>query len=268
MSKEILQEVINNVENGNKVALCTVLEASGSTPAKPNFMMIVLEDKSTIGTVGGGEAEFKIINDATIALKNNKNTIFDYDLSGTGNTSMICGGKIKGSIQIFEPINELVIFGGGHVSQKLALLAIFLKFKVTVIDERESYKDYFPCDVTFYESENYDLNDLFIKTKPHTYCVIATKGHESDKQALLGILSQNKENIPNYIGMIGSKKKAIKLQTDLDALNLSLDYKSILYSPIGLDISNGTTEEIAMSIMSEILAHKNNLNPVHRKLND
>lgn len=253
MQIEILDKIIKEVSKGKKAALVFITEAKGSIPGANDSMMAVFEDGQISGTIGGGPMEYEVIKKAVEAIKKGEDDTFDHRLNKSSDLNMICGGENKGYIKVFKPQAQLIIYGAGHVGQKLARIAVKTGFDVTIVDPRTDYenKEDFEGIKDFYAMSSKEANDHINFSSESTFIVICTPNN--DKEVLLNVLP----NDYKYIGMIGSRHK---IKTVFDELKeMGVDDKKLeqIHTPIGFDIDNGKVEEIAISIMAEILAVKN-----------
>jgi xanthine dehydrogenase accessory factor len=243
--------------DGKKVALVTVTETGGSSPASVGQMIAVLEDGSTAGTVGGGASEYRIIQRALEAIKNGERVFkFSFDHSEFG---MICGGCMAGFGNVLGAGQNLCVFGGGHIAQCLARIACQSGFSVTVVEDRPEFASGF-------ESARYVLckPEEYEKTDPASasdYAVICTRGHKTDSDALHYCLEKKLE----YIGMIGSENKVTAVFDRLCGEGVEQQELDRVYAPIGLDIADALPAEIAVSILAEILLVKNKGSLRHKK---
>lgn len=152
------------------------------------------------------------------------------------------------------PRCRLVVVGGGHIGQAVASLAADLDFQVCVTDDRGSYvgEDRFPrADERIAGPCGEVLPSLEIT--PDTYCLIVTRGHNHDQEALYHLINRG----ARYVGMIGSKRKIRKIFEDLADEGISQEVLDTVYAPVGLDIGSQTVPEIAVSIAAELIAHRN-----------
>jgi xanthine dehydrogenase accessory factor len=181
-------------------ALVTITETYGSSPASVGQVIAVLADGTSVGTVGGGATEYQVIQKAIKAI-NNGEQIFHFSFDHAEN-GMVCGGGMGGFGNIIGNENRLLIFGGGHVAQSLAPLAVTTGFSVTVVEDRYELEELF-TDVRYVvcQAEDYERRLPLSNT---TYAVICTRGHQTDHVALRFCLSKQLK----YIGMIGSSKKS------------------------------------------------------------
>ena len=255
MQREIFMRLLQMIENEQPAAIVTVLEVKESAPGKPGFKMLVDQEGNTIGTVGGGLIEATLIKDAVEAIKKNTPKIGTYklDREAAGGIGMLCGGEITAFIDVIAHRESLVIVGAGHIAQPLAAMAKILGFSVIVIDDREDFcnKERFPtadrCLVG-------DIGDLLtsIKITDNTFIVIVTRGHSHDETAL----DRTIDTKAAYVGMIGSRNKVKSIFQNL--LNKGFHDSDLqkAHAPIGLDIGAKTPEEIAVSILAEIISIK------------
>ncbi|UUV17896.1 XdhC/CoxI family protein [Fusobacteria bacterium ZRK30] len=255
MEGKIMQEIAKRIDSGEKVALVTLIGVNGSSPGKSGSIMGVFSDRTTLGTIGGGNLEFQVINSAVEAMEIGKNREFEFTLAADGSLDMICGGKVKGYIKVFQRRKKLIIAGGGHLGIDLYKLGKYLNMYTVIIDDREEYvtEERFPkadellCGDIGKILKDYPLDDS-------SYLVIVTRGHLGDKSALKAVVGRKTA----YVGMIGSRKKVVESYRDLIDEGIEKSDLLKIYSPVGLDISTGEPAEIALGIMAEVLKVKNN----------
>jgi len=250
---EILKEVLKRVEQGETVALVTVIETQGSTPREAGAKMLVGKEGLLAGTIGGGVTEARVIKEAKEALKEGKGRLLDYSLTkeeaalGEG---AICGGEMKVFIDILLPPEEILIFGAGHISIYVAKLAKMVGFKVTVIDDRKEFAhpDRFPeADEILVEDIEKALTNF--KITPSTYIIIVTRGHLKDEEVLASVI----KSPAAYLGMIGSRNKNAVIFEHLEEQGITTEELKRVHAPIGIDIGAQTPAEIAVSIIAEII---------------
>ncbi|MGV8945474.1 MAG: xanthine dehydrogenase accessory protein XdhC [Lutibacter sp.] len=234
--------------NKQPVALVTVTKILGSAPCKVASKMIVTKQKEIFGTIGGGKLEFQVIDEAVVAIQENKIKELTYTLGP--DFEQCCGGKVE---LIIEPMNqspELYLFGAGHIGVELCNVLKNTPFNITLLDVRENWRNTIEIDkfVTFSDI-NFDLYKQFINWGSNCYVVIMTHDHKLDFEiTALALHSQTK-----YIGLIGSKTKKIKFN---NMLKKELNFKpgiSPVHCPIGLDLGGNSPKEIAISVASELL---------------
>ena len=256
----ILKNTLELVEKGVKLALVTITKSEGSTPRVTGAQMSVLKDGSIIGTIGGGAIEKKAIELALEAIKDGESKSVYLHLADEG---MVCGGEIEIFIQVYKPRPEILIVGGGHVSYALYKIASLLNFDIVIFEDREEFVSHerFPnAKKLIFGKIEEELKEY--KIDENSYIVIVTRGHKYDGEALEAVIDSN----ARYIGVIGSKKKVINMFSVIRDRGITEDKLSKVYAPIGLDIADNSPEEIAISILAEILAVKNNKNAGHMKL--
>lgn len=336
---KIVKKTKNEKEN---VVLATILEKSGSAPRGEGAKMIVRQDLSIYGTIGGGLVEALVIKAAAGVFQDKKFRIKDFILSNKDAASlgMVCGGDVKilleyldwadENVKIFfeeienlnksktdfvvitkipredekiqtlekwactetgfygsesEAVSSLVksirenfyqlkykdaylaregfyvepffnhenvcIIGGGHVGKVLADLCRMVGFYVTVVDDREEFANpvrFGNVDEVRVVPEYENIAD-YVRINPHSYVVIVTRGHSYDKEALAQILQTEAK----YIGMIGSKNKRNHVYQNLLTDGFTYADLEKVHSPIGIDINADTPEEIAVSIVAEMI---------------
>lgn len=265
MDIEVLKAIYEEVKEGKKVALVVLTGNQKSAPGKEGAVMAVKEDGSIVSSVGGGALEKLIIDQAIEAIRTNTDMEFNHNLGDKGKLNMACGGITKGTIKVFHPNLNLIIFGGGHVSQRLARISSLTGFDVTIVDDREEFskaRDFENIKSYVAKLPKDSLDDLSF-SKSTTYIVVCTRDHALDKDAVAAVIDKDYA----YLGVIGSKRKTGKLRQDVLDAGYDKDLVDNIYMPIGLKIDDGSIEEIAMSILSEILVIKNSKDKiVHNKI--
>lgn len=250
MDKLILKALENSLDNRSPGVLCTVVGKNGSTPCRVGAKMWVEPSGAIKGTVGGGDLERRAISMALDMISHGTpHRIMEYRLdpgepSGDG---LICGGATSIFLELLGRKRDVVIFGAGHVGQAVGTIASFCGYNVTFWDDRDGIK--IPKDAKIVTSpleESLPMLDL----GPGVSVVICTWGHGKDGDAvkLLDGCSAS------YIGMLSSKTKAAKLWDRLKDEGVSEDHLSRIHTPIGLSIGAGSPQEIAISIMAEIIS--------------
>lgn len=250
---EILKEALRRVDKGETIALVTVVEAKGSTPREVGAKMLVDKDGLVTGTIGGGITEARVIEEAKQALKEGEGRLLTYHLTkeeAALNEEAICGGDMTLFVDVLHPKKEIMIFGGGHIAVCLSKLAKTVGFRLVIIDDREEFanKERFPeADEIIVESIEKALKH--IKITPSTYIIIVTRGHLQDQEVLASVIKSDAA----YLGMIGSRKKNATVFQHLEEQGVSEQELKKVHAPIGIDIGAQTPEEIAVSIIAEII---------------
>ena len=250
--KDIYNEILKASNSNFKAALCTVINTKGSTPRKTGAKMIVYEDGRIKGTIGGGDLEKKVTDEAIKVINNYESAIFRHDL--LHQHGMCCGGIVEIFIEPIMKIKRLFIFGAGHTGQALAKFADDTGFDVFLIDDRKEYID--GCSVEGINRMNLE-HTAALQALPfdkNTYIVITTYSHQIDRDILAYCVKKEWA----YLGMIGSKRKVLMTKKMfIDSKIGSEDELSKIHMPIGIDINAETPEEIAVSILAELIKVKN-----------
>lgn len=258
MDYKILEEIDKRLLRGEEGALVTITESIGSTPRKVGSIMAVFEN-DILGTIGGGIVEFEVIKEARTLIKTGESKGFSYGMGPNDELQLACGGSVKGFIKVFKSSNKLIVVGAGHIGRELTYMAKHLDFDITVLDDRKDYGEINGLDVI---TGDITENIRSLNITPNSYIVIASRGHRLDLDALREFIKMDVK----YIGMVGSKAKVLQVTGKVIEEGVSKELFDKVYSPIGLNFSNGTPEEIAVEILSEILIIKNNGKLEHRKI--
>lgn len=261
MENIVMEKITEEIKQNRSAALAIITKVDGGAPGKEGFMMGIFEDGSTAGTLGGGAIEFVTKKKALEYMKTGESGIVTYDLGKEGNVGMLCGGTSEIYIKTFKAPDKMLIVGGGHIALELYKLCEFLKFKAVVFEDREEFGDInrFPNAEIVLGDYNEELKKYSINET--CYVVIVTKGHRFDQGALEAVVNSDAK----YIGMIGSINKTKAIMENL--VNKGIDSEKLkrVYAPIGISIGGDTPQEIAISIISEILLVKNNGSLAHMK---
>lgn len=246
---DILRDVM---KSGGEAVLCTVVDEKGSAPRGRGAAMIVRPDGTSVGSTGGGEAEHRVIEAAVEMMRNKRRSdLMHISLEPKGESpGAACGGEVSIFLERYGDEPRVLIFGAGHVGRALARLANASGFAVTVWDDRADIAEW--C-APWAEVISCPLEEVFdhgVSTGPLTCTVIVTRGHAMDADATR--VMQGHECA--YIGMIGSKNKIAYVRERLIAEGVPADQIDRIKKPIGIPIGAETPEEIAISIMAEIIA--------------
>ena len=245
---QALQEIEKNQE---PAALCTVVKSEGSTPRHVGSKMLVYPDGHFIGTVGGGDLEHRVTDQARMAMADGKSRLLSYNMSDPARGDPgVCGGQVEVFVEPILPPASIVIIGGGHVGKAVAHLAKWLGFRVAVSDDRPEFcnRETIPDADAFYICPMQELPKQ-MKIDSRTYLILTTRGSSIDAAGLAPLL----DSPAAYIGVIGSKRRWATTVKDLKGRGESEDRIARVHSPIGLELQAETPEEIAVSIMAEIL---------------
>ena len=253
-SEEIIYKALKASENAQSYCFATIIEATlKGTPRKTGAKMIVFDDGSSWGSIGGGRNEKAAIAQCLKAIQNKKPLTVTYNYFGREGES-VCGGMMKVFIEPFTPREQLIICGAGHIALPLSVTAKMLGFMVTIIDNRQEYanKNRFPhVDKIIVGDHAEQLSRISIK--PDSYVAIVTQGNEFDYECLKAVIKSD----AGYIGVISSKPKRVKFFGRLKKSGIEGKYLKRVHIPMGIDIGAQTPEEIAVSIMAEIVSVRN-----------
>jgi xanthine dehydrogenase accessory factor len=250
---EIYEEIARILQKGERGALATVISVEGSTPRKTGAKMLVRDDGTFIGTIGGGMLEKQVLEQAVEVISTMESRIIHVDLTETGKDKlMICGGKADIFLEPLMPRETLYLFGAGHISEKLAPMAKEIGFKLTIVDPRPNYNNFERFPGANLVLEEYKNARASLKIDEYSYIVIVTSGHTSDELCLEIALGSSAK----YIGMVGSKKKVKEIKERLKQKGFSQQRLDFVHAPIGLEINAETPAEIAVSIVAEIIMIK------------
>ena len=344
----VFEAIINETKQNNDFAIATVVKTKGSTPQKTGSKLLIKNDGSSVGTLGGGCVEGDIWFAATEILKSKaKSEYKEYFLNEdiAARDGLVCGGTMYFLIEPFyqdnlfnsfannvveaysgkKPVGlatlinkqnsstgqkiyfdstgnpsgsfndkqidaevynsildllpygkskmididkdhavfietyashpTLILIGGGHISKSLAPLAQSVGFKMIVIDDREDFAnpERFPeaeCTIVSDYKNAFSSNQF--EVNKNSMIVIATRGHNFDDIALESAINTN----AGYIGLVGSERKAIMIFEQLLSRGIDIAKLKTINTPIGLDIKAATPEEIAVSIIAELIQYR------------
>ena len=232
-------------------ALCTIVNSQGSTPRHVGSKMIVYVDGHTFGSVGGGEMESRVIEEASEALRDGKARLLSYTLNAPARGDPgVCGGQVEVYVEPITPKPSVIVVGAGHVGKAVAHLAKWLGYHVVVSDDRVELctPESVPDSDEYYPGPLAELPKQLTITA-QTHLVLTTRSVDIDVPGLPGLL----ETPAAYIGVIGSRRRWETTRTQLIEKGVSEDLLARVHSPMGLEIAAETPEEIAVSIMAEII---------------
>ena len=251
---DIYEEIVTLRRSGRKGAVATITNVRGSIPSFRTAKMLVRDDGSIAGTVGGGCVEAEVWQAAREVMESEKPKSLTFNLNNNPSydTGLVCGGTLEVFVEPILPIAELLLFGAGHVSQSVASVASLAGFEVTVVDDREAYanKERFPSATVVVEDFEKALDKL--SPRENSYIVIVTRGHRDDMRVLRWAVTTE----ARYIGMIGSKRKVATTYKELEKLGVPASAFERVNAPVGLEIGAVTPEEIAVAIVAELIACK------------
>ncbi len=238
---------------GRRGALATIVNVRGSVPSFESAKMLVGEDGTLVGTIGGGCVEAEVYEAAREVIEQEKPRTLQFNLNQNPrfDTGLICGGSLEIFIEPVAPRALLYVFGAGHVAFNVARVAHLVGFDVIVADDREEYanRERFP-DAREVHAEDFDRVLARLAPTAASYIAIATRGHRDDMRVLRWAVGTP----AHYIGMVGSKRKVLGICRELEKEGVGRDVLGRVHSPIGLDIGATTPEEIAVSVVAELIA--------------
>jgi len=251
-----IYQALLELENDHQAgALCTIIDTSGSTPRHEGSKMLVYADGSFIGTVGGGEVENRVRQEAIDSMIDGKTRLLKYSMvDPKAGDPGVCGGTMEVFVEPMIPNPLMVVVGGGHVGKAVATLAKILKFRVAISDDRPEFctPEMNPDADEFYCVPMEKLDEV-LNITPQTYLILTTRGSNVDVAGLEPLL----KSPAAYIGIIGSKRRWLTTRKGLMEKGVSEARLDQVYSPIGLELKAETPEEIAVSIMAEIIMVRN-----------
>lgn len=250
----LFEALVAALRERRPIATATVVKTSRSVPRHPGSMMLIPADGPPSGTVGGGEMEFRVVEAARAALVDNEPRVMTYDLVDPSKGDPgVCGGTVDVYIQPHVPRRQLVVVGCGHVGAAVVHLARWLGFEVIAADDRGD------DDETARAAE---LADRFVagpidrlldevEIGPDASVVVVSRNMGVDLAAVPVLLGTE----ASYIGVMGSLRRWRTTRAKLMERGVTEEALERLNAPIGLELNAETPEEIAVSILAEVIAH-------------
>ena len=266
---DLFEEIVRMRRAGRRGALATIVHTNGSIPSYESSRMLVRDDGTIAGTVGGGCVEAEVWAAAKDVIQNEqpRKMTFNLNHEAAYDAGLICGGTLEIFVEPILPQPTVYLFGGGHVSTAVARVAHQAGFAIGIIDDREAFAnaERFPMASEIHTT----YENAFAKIQPNasSYILIVTRGHKDDMR----VLGWAVDTDARYIGMIGSKRKVISVYRALEKEGHDLEKFERVHAPVGLDIGALSPEEIAVSIAAELIAvRRNAVNLSHKsvKLSD
>lgn len=262
---DLYSEIVRLRKSGQKCALATIVEVNGSIPSYESAKILVREDGSMLGTIGGGCVEAEVWNAAreVIATEKPKHMTFSLGQDAAYDNGLICGGQLNVFIEAVIPEPAAIIFGAGHISKSLAQVSKLAGFAVTVVDNREAFanRERFP-DAEAVIAAEYEDAFAQLQVNSSSYLIIVTRGHRDDMRVLRWAITTE----ARYIAMIGSKRKVIGVLREFEKEGLPREQFERIYAPMGLEIGAITPEEIAVSVAAEMIAVRRGANSKWREV--
>ncbi len=263
-TRDVLEAAVRAEAAGEPAALVTVVATEGSTPQKAGAKMLVHADGRIVGTIGGGCLEAEMTWRAREAIENHRVQLASYDLTPeqAGEDGLVCGGRMQVFIEPIEGTPTLCLFGAGHVAQPLARMAKGVGFRVEVADDRVKFanRERFP-EADLIVVEGFAAAARRMSLGDNSYAIIVTRGHKSDGEALAATVGKGLR----FVGLLGSKPKVVHILSALQESGVSNEELAKVHAPLGLEIGAQTPEEIAVSILAEMVAVRRGIDPAKAK---
>lgn len=256
--REVFEAALHAERHDEAAALVSVIATEGSTPQKAGAKMVVYADGRIVGTIGGGCLEAEMIRRARHAIETRRSQLASYDLTPdqAGEDGLVCGGRMQVFIEPIEAVPTLLLFGAGHVAQPLARLAKSVGFRVEVADDRVKFAnaERFP-DADRVLVEAFALAATKMTIGRSSYAVVVTRGQKGDADALQAVLGKGLR----FVGLLGSRPKAVHVMSELEERGVETAALAEIHVPLGVEIGAQSPEEIAVSIMAELIATRRGL---------
>jgi xanthine dehydrogenase accessory factor len=258
--REVLEAALRAAEAGEPAALVTVIATEGSTPQKAGAKMVVYPDGRIVGTIGGGCVEAEMTRRARhiIETRRPETAWYELTLDQAGEDGLICGGRMEVFIEPIEGSPTLCLFGAGHVAQPLARMAKSVGFRVEVCDDRLKFanRERFP-EADLLIVEDFRAGAARMTLGPGSYAVVVTRGHKGDADALESVLGRGLR----FVGLLASRAKLVHILAELEERGVPREALATVQAPLGLDIGARTPEEIAVSVLAELIAVRRGADP-------
>ncbi len=258
---EVLEAALRAEREGEAAALVTVVQTEGSTPQKAGVRMLVYPDGRLVGTIGGGCVEAEMTRRARLAIDRRRCELAGYDLTPeqAGEDGLLCGGRMQVFIEPIVGQETLCLFGAGHVAQPLARLAKACGFRVELVDDRVKFasRERFP-EADLVLVDDFTAGAAQMTLGRNSYAVVVTRGHKGDGEALRAVVGRGLR----YVGLLGSVPKMVHIFSALEAQGVPASDLAQVHTPVGLDIGAQTPEEIAISILAEMIAVRRGVDPL------
>jgi xanthine dehydrogenase accessory factor len=250
---DIYEQIVLLRREGRRGAVATITNVRGSIPSFQTAKMLVRDDGSIVGTIGGGCVEAEVWQAAREVMEEEKPRSLTFNLNNNPkyDTGLVCGGTLEVFIEPVLPPALLYIFGAGHVAYNLYKVAAIAGFDVVVVDDREAYanRERFP-EAREVIARDFELATSQLNLPESSYIVIVTRGHRDDMRVLRWALNAH----ARYLGMIGSRRKTIAIYKELEKEGIPAELFKDVHAPVGLEIGAVTPEEIAVAIVAEMIA--------------
>jgi xanthine dehydrogenase accessory factor len=254
---DVYEELTRLRRLGQKCALATIVQVRGSIPSYESAKLLVREDGSLVGTIGGGCVEAEVWNAAREVMETGtpRHMTFNLGQDAAYDNGLICGGQLDVFVEPVLPSPRVFIFGAGHISKSLSQVLTMAGFNASVIDDRESFanRERFPnADEVI--AGDYETVFPRLLVNESSYIVIVTRGHRDDMRVLRWAV----DTPARYISMIGSKRKVINVVKELEKEGIPRSAMERIFAPMGFDIGAISPEEISISVAAEMIAMRRN----------
>lgn len=250
---DIYEELVRLRRLGQKCALATIVQVNGSIPSFESAKILVREDGSMIGTIGGGCVEAEVWTAARDVIESEKPRHLHFSLGQDAayDNGLICGGQLDVFVEPVVPQPRAFIFGAGHISKSLSKVATLAGFSTNIIDNREQFasRERFPEADEIY-AEEYEEVFAKLPVNSSSYLIIVTRGHRDDMRVLRWAV----ETPARYISMIGSRRKVLSVIHEFEKEGVPREAFERIFAPMGFEIGAVTPEEIAVSVVAEMIA--------------
>ena len=258
--KDVLAAALAAEQAGEPAALVTVVSTQGSTPQKAGAKMVVYADGRIVGTIGGGCVEAEMTWRARQVIEARKPQLASYELTAdvAGEDGLICGGRMEVFLEPIQAVPTLCLFGAGHVAQPLARMAKSVGFRVEVADDRVRFanRERFP-DADLVVVDEFPAAAAKMTLGRETYAIVVTRGHKGDADALEAVLGKGLR----FVGLLASRPKLVHLAAALEERGVPVSEIATIHAPLGLGIGAATPEEIAVSVLAEMIAVRRGVDP-------
>jgi len=258
--RDVLEAALRAEASGEPAALVTVIATEGSTPQRAGAKMLVYADGRIVGTIGGGCLEAEMTWRAREAIESRKVQLASYDLTPdqAGEDGLVCGGRMQVFIEPIESTPTLCLFGAGHVAQPLARMARAAGFRVEVADDRLKFanRERFP-EADLVVVDDFPSAAEKMTLGRNSYAIVVTRGHKGDADALAAAVGKGLR----FVGLLGSKPKVVHIFSALMERGIPREELARIHAPLGLEIGAQTPEEIAVSILAEMIAVRRGIDP-------
>lgn len=254
---DIYEEIIKLRKAGRRGALATIIQVHGSVPSFETSKLLVRDDGSIVGTVGGGCVEADVWSAAQDVMQQERPRRLHFNLNNNPeqDTGLVCGGSLDIYIEPVLATPTLYLLGGGHVSKSVSRVATIAGFETVVLDDRDAFANpgRFPEAIATHAGPWPQLFSS-VQANSLSYILICTRGHQGDLECLRWALATP----ARYIGMIGSRRKRIEFAKVLASEGIQPDALDRLQSPAGLEVGALTPEEIAVAVVAQMIAVRRN----------